>query len=217
VTRLPRADVVVVGLGAAGGIAAMRYAQAGLTVVGLEAGPRVSRDDFVFDELANDFHNRLGTKANGEVPTWRPTPDGKATTSRDGRVVRLMANGVGGGTIHYAGQHFRLAPWHFRLRGATAKRYGADALPPDCTATDWPVGYEELEPFYTAVERELGISGGEPAGASSPPTRRDGWGSIPSRARPRSCRSRIAATAPVRTAASATGTAAISTRRARRT
>ena len=121
--RPSSADVVVVGLGAAGGIAALRFAEAGLRVIGLEAGPRVGRSDFAFDELANDFENRLGSKANGEVPTWRPTADREATTSRAGRLVRLMANGVGGGTIHSAGQHFRLAPWHFRYHendGVTA-------------------------------------------------------------------------------------------------
>jgi gluconate 2-dehydrogenase alpha chain len=151
----PPVDVVVVGLGAAGGIAALRFAEAGLRVVGLEAGPRVGRSDFSFDELANDFDNRLGTKANGEVPTWRPTPDREATTSHRGRLVRLMANGVGGGTIHYAGQHFRLAPWHFRVRSSVSP----GALPPECTTTDWPLSYDELEPYYDAVERELGISG----------------------------------------------------------
>ena len=174
------ADVVVVGLGAAGGIAALRFAEAGLHVVGLEAGERVGRGDFVFDELANDFENRLGPKANVEVPTWRPTADVEATAAHEGRLVRLMANGVGGGTIHYAGQHFRLAPWHFRLRSSTSP----GALPDGCTATDWPLDYRELEPYYAAVEQELGISG---AGGVNPfegprsrdyplpPLRRTGW------------------------------------------
>ena len=174
------AHAVVVGLGAAGGIAALRFAEAGLKVVGLEAGPRFDRHDFVFDELANDFGNRLGAKVNGEVPTWRPTAGVDATTSRDGRIVRLMANGVGGGTIHYAGQHLRLAPWHFGLRSSV----GTGALPPDCTATDWPLDYDELEPYYDAVDHELGISG---AGGVNPfegprsrdyplpPLRRTGW------------------------------------------
>jgi len=173
-------DVAIVGLGAAGGIAALRFALDGLHVVGFEAGARISREDAAFDELANDFDNRLGPKANGEVPTWRAEPGGEATTSRDGRVVRLMANGVGGGTIHYAGQHFRLAPWHFRVRSSA----GASAVPPDSTVTDWPIGYDDLEPYYALVEEELGISGASGAnpfeGPRSsdyplPPLRRSGW------------------------------------------
>jgi gluconate 2-dehydrogenase alpha chain len=175
-----RADVAVVGLGAAGGIAALRFALAGLHVIGLEAGARVGRENAAFDELANDFENRLGPKANSEVPTWRPQPSGEATTGREGRMVRLMANGVGGGTIHYAGQHFRLAPWHFRLRSSALP----STLPPACTATDWPIGYDDLEPYYALVEDELGISGaggvnpfeGQRSGDYPlPPLRRTGW------------------------------------------
>jgi gluconate 2-dehydrogenase alpha chain len=187
-------DVAIVGLGAAGGIAALRLARAGLRVVGLDAGPRVQASDFLFDELSNDIRNVLGqTKVNREVPTWRPLPEGEATAGREGRIVSLMVNGVGGGTIHYAGQHFRFLPWHFRLRSESLARYGPGALPTDSTATDWPVGYEELEPYYEAVERELGVSGhaGNVAGRVDPggnvleaprasryplpPLRRTGW------------------------------------------
>jgi len=183
--RMPPVDVAVVGLGAAGGIAALRFAGAGLTVAGLEAGTRVERTEFRFDELANDVRNALGAaKVNGEVPTWRPSGDVEATTARTGRIVSLMSNGVGGGTIHYAGQHFRLAPWHFALRSRAAARYGAGALPAGCTATDWPLTYEDLEPYYDAVEQELGVSGRGGAnpfeGRRSrdyplPPLRRTGW------------------------------------------
>src|SRR5262249_45909521 len=145
--RLPPVDVAIVGLGAAGGIAARRFGEAGLAVAGIEAGPRVERSAFRFDELANDIRNALGTaKVNGEIPTWRASSEVEATTARDGRIVSLMSNGVGGGTIHYAGQHFRLAPWHFAVRSATAARYGTGALPADCTATDWPLPYAGLEP-----------------------------------------------------------------------
>jgi len=183
--RLDPADVVIVGLGAAGGIAAARLAEAGLRVVGLEAGPRLTSRDFAFDELETDFRNRLGdVKVNDEVPTWRPDRHMEATTSHAGRTVSLMVNGLGGGTIHYAGQHFRLAPWHFELRSASERRYGAGALPADSTASDWPIGYEELEPYYDAVEQELGVCG---RGGANPfegprradyplePLRRTGW------------------------------------------
>jgi gluconate 2-dehydrogenase alpha chain len=183
--RLPPVDVAVVGLGAAGGIAALRFAEAGLTVAGIEAGPRVERGAFRFDELENDVRNALGAaKVNGEVPTWRPSRGVEATTARAGRIVSLMSNGVGGGTIHYAGQHFRLAPWHFALRSVATARYGAGALPARCTATDWPLAYDDLEPYYDAVEHELGVSGRGGAnpfeGRRSrdyplPPLRRTGW------------------------------------------
>ncbi len=158
--RLAPTDVVVVGVGAAGGIAALRLARAGLRVVGLEAGPRVAAPDFVMDEIENDIRNRHGAvKVNGEIPTWRPRADVDSTTGAAGRTIGRMVNGVGGGSIHYAGQHFRFAPWHFRLRSESIARYGAGALPPDCTATDWPVDFDELEPYYAEVDREIDVSG----------------------------------------------------------
>ena len=65
-------DVVIVGLGAAGGVAAEVLTAAGLEVVGLEAGPRLDASASRFDEIANVAHARLSEpKAKHEVPTWR--------------------------------------------------------------------------------------------------------------------------------------------------
>src|SRR4030095_6432439 len=70
---LKRTDVVIVGLGAAGGVAALPIAQAGLDVVGLEAGTWLKSDDFAPDELRNNFRGwpQAVQKANREVPTHR--------------------------------------------------------------------------------------------------------------------------------------------------
>ena len=74
------ADVVVVGLGAAGGSAVLPLAEAGLEVVGLEAGPRYSVRDYPADEIRNDIRNWLGrAKVNNEVPTQRTTPASQTT------------------------------------------------------------------------------------------------------------------------------------------
>ena len=70
--RLPGADVAIVGLGAAGGIAAHVLTQAGLDVVGLEAGPRLTHDDFALDEIRMEVRAALAEpKALHEQPTWR--------------------------------------------------------------------------------------------------------------------------------------------------
>ena len=53
-TRLPSTDVVVIGLGAAGGVAVLPLTQAGLEVVGLEAGNVLTRRDFAPDEIRNN-------------------------------------------------------------------------------------------------------------------------------------------------------------------
>ena len=70
-TRLKDTDVVIIGLGAAGGVAALPLAQAGLEVIGLEAGTWLTRRDFAPDELRNNFRGwpRRVQKANQEVPT----------------------------------------------------------------------------------------------------------------------------------------------------
>ena len=72
--NLKPTDVVIVGLGAAGGVAALPLAQAGLEVIGLEAGTWLTPDDFAPDELRNNFRGwpQAVQKANREVPTHRP-------------------------------------------------------------------------------------------------------------------------------------------------
>ena len=73
-TRLPGTDVVIVGLGAAGGVAALPLAEAGVSVVGLEAGSRLTRKDFAPDELRNNLRAWpfVVQKTQREIPTARP-------------------------------------------------------------------------------------------------------------------------------------------------
>ena len=70
-----------------------------------------------------------------------------------------MMNGVGGSTIHYPAHAWRLHPADFRMRSNTIERYGQEALPAGSTVADWPLSYEELEPYYARVERTIGVSG----------------------------------------------------------
>ena len=73
-TRLKDTDVVIIGLGAAGGVATLPLAQAGLEVIGLEAGTWLTRRDFAPDELRNNYRGwpQGVQKANQEIPTSRP-------------------------------------------------------------------------------------------------------------------------------------------------
>ena len=70
-----------------------------------------------------------------------------------------MMNAVGGTTLHYWAQSWRLNPWDFKVVSETTKRYGASRLPKGSTVEDWPFGYEELEPYYDKIEYEMGVSG----------------------------------------------------------
>ena len=122
------------------------------------------------DEIRNDVHAWLcEPKARGELPTWREDESSEAGASP---WPLLMVNGVGGSTVHYPGLSARFHPWNFAARSATIARYGASAIPAGSTVADWPLGYDELEPFYDAVEREIGVAGQAGNLAGAPPPRR---------------------------------------------
>jgi gluconate 2-dehydrogenase alpha chain len=157
-TRLKKKDVVIIGLGAAGGYAALALTKGGADVVGLEAGPRWTADDFPMDELRNDVRNFMSQpKAAKEVPTWRKTAS--QTADQTSGVNILMMNGVGGSSIHYGMEQWRYLPWHFKERSETVKRYGASAIPANSTLADWPISYHDVEPYYDKVEYDIGVSG----------------------------------------------------------
>ncbi|MEZ5286097.1 MAG: GMC family oxidoreductase [Vicinamibacterales bacterium] len=156
-TTLETRDVAIVGLGAAGGIAALPLAEAGLDVVGLEAGTWLTRRDFAPDEIRNNVRSwpQAVQKANHEVPTHRPRPDAPTTRASS----HPMMNAVGGTMLHYWAQSWRLNPWDFRVVSETTRRYGRSRIPAGSTVEDWPFGYDELEPWYDKVEWETGVSG----------------------------------------------------------
>ncbi len=131
-------DAVVIGTGAGGGPLLMRLAQAGLSVVALEAGRRWNpAQDFATDEHAQDAlfwkDERLSAGAD-------PLPFGKNNSGI----------GVGGSTLHWTAYAPRAQPDDFRL----FSEFGVGC--------DWPIGCEDLEPYYTEVERWLGVSGPTP-------------------------------------------------------
>src|SRR5690606_29212251 len=70
-----------------------------------------------------------------------------------------MMNGVGGTSLHYWAQSWRLSPWDFKVVSETTRRYGSHRIPAGSTVEDWPLSYEDLEPYYDRVEYALGVSG----------------------------------------------------------
>jgi gluconate 2-dehydrogenase alpha chain len=156
-TRLKDTQVVIVGLGAAGGVAALPIASAGVDVVGLDAGTWLTRRDFAPDEIRNNYRDwpQSVQKCQQEVPTHRV--NASAPTTRGSS--HPMMNAIGGTTLHYWAQSWRLNPWDFRVVSETTRRYGANRIPKGSTVEDWPFGYDELEPYYDKVEYELGVSG----------------------------------------------------------
>ncbi len=153
-----RTDVVIVGLGAVGGVAALPLAQARLDVIGLEAGTWLSTRDFAPDELRNNVRGwpQSAQKANREIPTHRRSATAPYSPRQS---VHPMMNAVGGTSLHYWGQSWRLNPWDFKVVSETTRRYGASRIPAGSTVEDWPVGLDELEPYYDKVEYDVGVSG----------------------------------------------------------
>ena len=94
-------------------------------------------------------------KAQLECPTLRANPAERAVPARP----HPMMNASGGTTIHYWAQSWRLKPWDFKTRSEVVKRYGASAIPKGSTLEDWPLTYDNLEPYYDLVEYEIGVSG----------------------------------------------------------
>ena len=144
-TNLKPVDVVVVGLGAAAGVAVLPLTRAGIKVTALEAGSWMQPSDFKADEIHNNVRRRVttGTKVWDEIPTFRTSPDQRA---RQGAAPTMM-NAVGGTSIHYYANSWRFHPWDFKVRSETIRRYGASAIPKGSTVEDWPLTYEDLEPF----------------------------------------------------------------------
>ena len=156
---VPDADVVIVGMGAVGGFVAPMLAGAGLKVVGFEAGPYRTAQDFVPDELSAAYYCRgdMGPKFQAERPRWRP--DGATPTRPAAYTLGRMMNGVGGSVAHWGGALRRYHPHHFTFRSWIVERFGAGALPAHTTVTDWPLSYDDLEPWYTFAEHACGVSG----------------------------------------------------------
>ena len=156
-TSLKPVDVVVVGLGAAGGVAVLPLARAGLKIAALEAGSWMQPHDFRADEIHNNVRRLVttGNKVQGEIPTFRTGPNKPTRRAAN----HVMMNAVGGTSIHYFANSWRFHPWDFQARTQTIKRYGANALPKGTTIEDWPVTYDEMEPYFDTVEYEVGVAG----------------------------------------------------------
>jgi choline dehydrogenase-like flavoprotein len=128
-------DAVIVGCGAGGGVLAQRLARAGWKVVAMDAGPFWDPDhDWVSDERGS--HHLYWTEPRVIAGT-DPVPLGSNNSGR----------GVGGGTVHFAGYTPRFHPSDFHTQSA------------DRVGKDWPITYEELRPYYEAIEAELPVAG----------------------------------------------------------
>ncbi|KJF19148.1 GMC family oxidoreductase [Rhodococcus sp. AD45] len=143
-------DVLIIGAGPSGAVAAKRFAEEGFSVVCLEQGDfpdytkiRSATDEF---ELAKDRHFSW-------YPNRRQADADYPINDEQSDVAPLMWNGVGGSSILYAAAWHRFKPSDFRVRTL------------DGVADDWPFDYNELAPYYDRVDQDFSVSGmpGDPA------------------------------------------------------
>lgn len=141
-------DFVVVGSGAAGGSVARELTRLGHDVLVLEQGQAYTPGDFSHDELEVFFNNKYLNNPPHDVQTYRRTPDDEATV----RTYLQYAKVVGGSSFHYAANYWRFRPIDF-------VEFGRKGGVPGAALADWPITYDELEPYYSAVEWAVGVSG----------------------------------------------------------
>lgn len=143
-------DVLVVGAGASGAVAARRLAEAGVSVVCLEQGEWPDAASYRGKELDWEI---TASKQWHASPNVRGGPADYPVEDSESEMVPLMYNAVGGSTVLYGGQWPRFLPSDFRARSL------------DGVADDWPLNYFDLEPFYDRVDRDFAVSGigGDPA------------------------------------------------------
>src|ERR1700692_205952 len=123
-----KTDVVIIGVGAAGGILAAELGKAGMKVIGLGGGPRLKTSDFEpHDELRYFQRQDLRPDVKRQPVTWRPNANARA------QVIAPLGYGnqAGGGTVHYGALSWRMHENDFRARTHTLERYGAAAIPQD--------------------------------------------------------------------------------------
>jgi len=153
------ADVILIGVGAVGGILAKQLGTAGLKVVAFERGPALTPDDYAARDATRFVvrQNQLEWVKHDPI-TFRNRPDQRASI----RYTTSPANALGGALLHWTGQSSRFLPGDFRVytdevASGLADRAGADLHGYD--VIDWPINYEQLAPYYERFEWEFGVSG----------------------------------------------------------
>ncbi len=156
-------DVVIIGSGAGGGTSAWALSKAGLKVLLLEAGPRYDPfGDYQLHtpEWERPFPNKInpaGRQVFAEMQPlaekWKHLRSWNHLSGRLNKTDRRQSFGyhhvlgVGGSSLHFTGEAHRMNPASMQMK----TRFGV--------AADWPMSYQDLEPFYAQAEDVVGVAG----------------------------------------------------------
>lgn len=156
-----KVDVVTVGAGWTSNILGWKLTEAGYNVVALEQGPwRAAYPDFAHnhDSLLYSVRKRMMVDLERETWTWRPHDRVPALPMRQYGGFH-PGQGVGGSAMHWSAMIYRFLPSDLQLRTHIIENYGEEKLPENSSIQDWPLTYEQLEPYYEQFEWDLGASG----------------------------------------------------------
>lgn len=162
-------NAIIVGAGAGGGVVAKELAEHGLSVVLFERGGWPDYDKHINDELISQRTQVLGSAFG---PDHRKHPRVRINGDGTKRVVTPISGAyghnaacVGSGTVSYGAMAWRFMPEDFTLKSTYGPVEGS-------TLDDWPISYEDLEPYYEKVEWEIGVSGDDSQNPFAPPRRK---------------------------------------------
>ncbi len=143
-------DVLIIGAGASGAAVAWSLAETRMRILCLEQGDWVKSTDYPSN--GRDWEARQFADFSTS-PNRRGNAADYPINDTDSPIKVVNFNGVGGGTILYAGHFPRLHPSDFRVRTL------------DGVADDWPIDYATLEPYFALNDRMMGIASlaGDPA------------------------------------------------------
>jgi len=154
-SKVEEFDVCVIGTGAGGGVMVQQLTAAGFKVVALQRGPYLKPADFHDDELRTIIRDQVFSA--DQVETYRYDENSPTETG----IFNYMANCVGGTMTHWAAWSWRFLPDDFKV-------LSTEGAVPGAALADWPVTYDEMEPYYERAEWEFGVSGdakGNPFGS----------------------------------------------------
>ena len=153
-------DVVIIGSGAGGGTVTKVLADMGVRVLLMDAGPMVTRDTFqTLASPLDDWHRGAGDAATlyttgegaGRQDTsvfFSPNPVDEPYTVAEGSQFRWSRSRViGGRTLHYSRVQLRYSDYDFKNKSMRGVGF------------DWPIGYDDLAPYYDKAERLVGVTG----------------------------------------------------------